>query len=523
MSKFNLRRARRTGISAVRTAERPTGFTYEGAPGYVRDPKSELFLLAVTSMVGEDTFYESAADRDARLRGLVARLAVEEFEWTLGLVGWLRTGALLRSVATVAAAEAVRARLAAGEAGGNRALVRAAFARADEPGEFLAYWTSRYGRRLPQPVKRGVADAVVNLYSERSLVKYDSDARGFRFADVIELTHPVPRDARQAALFRYALDRRHNRPFNAPAELSLLAARERLLALPVPERRSVLTGSLGDPGDVLAQAGMTWESLAGWLQGPLDAIAWEAVIPAMGYMALLRNLRNFDAAGVSDRVAEQAAHRLADADEVARSRQLPLRFLSAYRAAPSLRWAWALERALQASLANVPALPGRTLVLVDRSGSMFAPLSRRAQVTRADAAAVFGTALALRAQAADLVEFGTTSRAVRVRKGASVLSVADGFGNRGGTNTADAVRRHYARHDRVVLVTDEQAWAGRRGADPTDAVPTHVPVYTFNLAGYRYGHGPSGAGNRHTFGGLTDQAFAAIPLLESGRDSTWPF
>ena len=50
-----------------------------------------------------------------------------------------------------------------------------------------------------------------------------------------------------------------------------------------------------------------------------------------------------------------------------------------------------------------------------------------------------------------------------------------------------------------------------------------VPVYTFNLAGYRYGHGPSGVGNRHTFGGLTDQAFAAIPLLESGRDSTWPF
>jgi hypothetical protein len=523
MSKFNLRRARRTGISAVRSSERPTGFTFEGAPGYARDPKSELFLLAVTSMVGEDTFYEAAAARDARLRELVARVAVEDFEWTLDLVGWLRTGALLRSVATVAAAEAVRARLAAGEAGGNRALVRAALARADEPGEFLAYWTSRYGRRLPQPVKRGLADAVVNLYNERSLVKYDSDARGFRFADVIELTHPAPRDTSQAALFRYALDRRHDRPFGTAAELPLLGARERLLSLPVPERRAVLVGSLGEPSDVLAQAGMTWEALAGWLQGPLDSVAWEAVIPAMGYMALLRNLRNFDEAGVSDRVAEQVAHRLADADEVARSRQLPLRFLSAYRAAPSLRWAWALERALQASLANVPALPGRTLVLVDRSGSMFAPLSRRSRVTRADAAAVFGTALALRAQSADLVEFGTSSRAVRVRKGASVLAVADGFGNLGGTNTADAVRRHYAGHDRVVLVTDEQAWAGRRGADPTAVVSADVPVYTFNLAGYQYGHGPSGVGNRHTFGGLTDQAFAAIPLLESGRDSTWPF
>lgn len=523
MSKFNLRRARATGISAVRADERPAGFTHEGAPGYARDTKSELFLLAVTSMVAEDTFYESATDRDARMRELIGRAAIEDFEWTLGLVGWLRRGALLRSAAMVAAAEAVHARLAAGEVGGNRALVRAALSRADEPGEFLAYWTSRYGRRLPQPVKRGVADAAVSLYGERSLVKYDSDARGFRFADVLELTHPVPRDVRQSALFRYALDRRHDRAGTAPAQLPVLAARERLLALPVAERRAVLAGSLGEPGDVLAQAGMTWESLAGWLQGPLDAVAWEAVIPAMGYMALLRNLRNFDEAGVSDAVAAQVAARLCDADEVARSRQLPLRFLSAYRAAPSLRWAWALEQALQTSLADVPALPGRTLVLVDRSGSMFMPLSRRGQVTRADAAAVFGVALAVRADAADLVEFGTSSRRVHVRKGTSVLAVANRMGNLCGTNTAGAVRKHYAGHDRVVLVTDEQAWAGYDGADPTAVVPAHVPVYTFNLAGYPFGHGPSGVGNRYTFGGLTDQGFAAIPLLESGRDANWPF
>jgi len=173
-------------------------------------------------------------------------------------------------------------------------------------------------------------------------------------------------------------------------------------------------------------------------------------------------------------------------------------------------------------LASVPALSGRTLVLVDRSGSMFSALSFRSQVTRADAAAVFGAALALRASSADLVEFGTSSARVPVRRGESLLSVAGRFGNLGGTNTAVAVRAHFARHDRVVIVTDEQAWPGA-GADPTAAVPAHVPVYTFNVAGYRYGHGPSGAGNRHVFGGLTDQGFAAIPLLEGGRDAHWPF
>ncbi len=41
--------------------------------------------------------------------------------------------------------------------------------------------------------------------------------------------------------------------------------------LPVEARRSVLDAGEGNPHDVLQRAGMTWESLAGWLQGPLDA------------------------------------------------------------------------------------------------------------------------------------------------------------------------------------------------------------------------------------------------------------
>lgn len=78
-------------------------------------------------------------------------------------------------------------------------------------------------------------------------------------------------------------------------------------------------------------------------------------------------------------------------------------------------------------------------------------------------------------------------------------------------------------HDRVIIVTDEQAWFDSRGSDPTCAVPADVPVYTWNLAGYQYGHGPAGVGLRHTFGGLTDAGFAMIPLLEAGRDGDWPF
>ena len=34
---------------------------------------------------------------------------------------------------------------------------------------------------------------------------------------------------------------------------------------------------------LVAAAGMTWEALAGWRRAPIDAAAWTAVIPSMGY------------------------------------------------------------------------------------------------------------------------------------------------------------------------------------------------------------------------------------------------
>lgn len=913
MAKFNRTVARASGVSPVTSAG--VASTHEGGLGFTRDAKSELFLLAVANMVGEATFYESAGDRDSRFAELVHAVALQDVDWLGRFIPWLRAEANLRSASLVAAAEAVKARLAAGAAGGNRALIRDACRRADEPGELLAYWTSRYGRALPKPVKRGLADAVAALYNERSLLKYDTETKGYRFGDVIDLVHPTAAADKpdQGELFAHALDRRHQRDKPISPRLAVLRAREQLMSLPVEARRDAL---LADGGPArLRAAGMTWEALAGWLQGPLDAAAWEAIIPSMGYMACLaagtpvwladgttapiedvvahrlpvlsfdkewdtrpvkyganqgprdhsvgalvptvpsawldmgvrpvasirfasgrtvtatydhrwvrqrrggrqswewtttvglrigdripvpltascfgdegdaldgyfvgamlgdgamtsvtpefhgdpgdgatafmreyaakhgcgvtehpngrivrmrfpfqqwkrnplaevlrryevwgkrcevkalpnrpfsrefwigalsglidtdgcvrsrvnpkgtlhgsveyatvsrqlaqqvcdamlrlgvtsilrerpvrassgaiqhrhclfivevnrataivqlaglldlrigykakalaelverighvraarsemhgydervaldrvvaiedageeptycvtvdtsslfvangivtgnclRNLRNFDQAGVSDTVAATIAAKLADPDEVAASRQLPFRFLSAYRAAPSLRWAWALEQALGHALAGLPELGGSTLILVDTSGSMHAGFSRDGTLMRWDAAALFGIALAARARKADLVSFSNGTKPFSLKRGESVLAALarwkdGGWFLNGGTNTAACLRASYGKHDRVVIVTDEQA-----AYDPvsvTASVPAHVPIYTWNLAGYRVGHAPSGGANRHTFGGLNDQAFRMIPLLEERARAGWPF
>lgn len=528
MSKFNLAAIKTAATSPVQGEATGSDVTYEGGPGYARDARSELFLLAVTNMVGEHTFYESANKRDTRFAELVHKTTRQDPEWTARFLRWLRAEANMRTASLVGAAEFAKARRDAGLDGMGRQVVDSVLQRADEPGELLAYWTSVHGRAVPKPVKRGIADAVKRLYDERAYAKWDSAARAFRFADVVELTHPVKKDDRQGELFRHVLDRRHDRGEDVPASLTTLRARAELLAWDVPKRRELF--SRPDAADVLRAAGMTWESVAGWLQGPLDARVWEALIPGMGYMALLRNLRNFDVAGVSDTTARRVADRLADPAQVAKSRQLPMRFLSAYRTAPSLRWAWALEQAITHSLANVPALAGRTLILVDTSTSMKWAFSQDGGLKRWDAAAMFGIALGLRCADADVVSFSDTwlgtarTKVFDPRAGESLLRAVQrwqdgGFFLGGGTATARGVKRHFRGHDRVVIVTDEQAGGG----DVNEAVPARVPLYTWNLAGYRLGHTPSGLPFRHVFGGLTDQAFGMIPLLEAGSNAAWPF
>lgn len=540
MSKFN--RGGATGgritspTSFIETVSRtPNATTYEGGPGHTRDVKSELFQLSVVNMVGEDTFYESGSDRDTRYAQLVRHATLDNAEWTARFLSWLRTTANMRSASLVGAAEYTQARLKAGLAGTSRQVVSSVLQRADEPGELLAYWTSRYGRAIPKPIKRGVADAVTRLYTEYSLLKYDTASHGWRFADVIDLVHPSPKALWQAALFKHALDRRHGRD-NLQHMIEHLPMLYRNLVL----RSQALDGDfrgLLDPAE-LREAGMTWEdalSLAG--SKVSKAGLWEAMIPSMGYMALLRNLRNFDEAGVSDVHAVNVINKLTNPDEVAQSRQFPYRFLSAYLAAPSDRWKHPLNVALELATQNIPVLPGRTLVLVDTSASMRTPVSERSKISAVQAGALLGVALAHRNSPprakghVDLVGFASGVFRHEVHAGVNILNTTQAFVNRvgevgHGTDMWGALRRTYDKHDRVFLITDMQTVTDRRGFTKVyddNVVPDNVPIYGFNLGGYNTVAYAAGSPNRHEFGGLNDATLRAIPLLEAGTNAGWPF
>ena len=240
--------------------------------------------------------------------------------------------------------------------------------------------------------KRGVADAVRPLYHERAALRYDGLSRQLRMADIIELTHPAPTGDRQSALFRYLLDRRHHDDAIADAGiLAVLAAAAALEA--VPRRPASVAAAASAVRPRSAPAGFSWERLSGWLPGGMDAEAWEAVIPSMGVMALVRNLRNFDQAAISEAAIEAVIANITDPAEVARARLFPYQVWAAYKNAPSDNWKRALGATLDLTVDNVPALDG-TLVVVDTSGSMRMAVSRRSTMQRVEVAAVMAMATA---------------------------------------------------------------------------------------------------------------------------------
>jgi GNAT superfamily N-acetyltransferase len=502
--------ARPTGV--LRTVPDVTASTHEGFEGYVKNAKTELYTLALVSF-GDDTFYETGSDRLTRLQVLARQVATEDDTFWLGsFVHWLRNTANMRMAAVVIAAEAA----AAGHPISRR-LVDAACQRADEPAEMLGYWLSTHGRKLPYAVKRGIADAARRLYTEYGFVKYDSSSANVRMGDVIELTHPKPQNEGQSALFQHAVDVRHNR--DNPRGLDQLHNLREFYNW----RKLVLAGDL-DPLRTPLPNLATWENLSSLTE--MSAAAWERVIPQMGYMALLRNLRNFEDKGVSVPVLDQVAARLKDPEQVRKSRQLPYRFWSAWKHSGTMRFGQVLEEALQISCENVPRLPGKTLVLVDTSGSMGRTVSARSQIRCVEQAGLFGAAL-INASApgsvlgiyADGFATVTTARSV-LRTAEAINSAVGSVGH--GTATWPAAVHAWTQHgpfDRIVVFTDMQDHPSR--AAPAH-IPAHVPIFVWDLLGYKTANIELGSA-RYMLGGLSDNSFKLMELLERHKTGVWPW
>lgn len=405
-------------------------FTREAARARRFTPEMELKRALMNCLLWEDQFYEDGVAIADRIKALVPKVApakVAELAIEAREVMKLRHAPLL-VIREMARSEKHRSLVA-------DTLYRA-IQRPDEMTELLAiYWADALGpmqQRKRQPVsaqvKKGLARALTK-FDAYQLAKWDRDG-AVRIRDVLFLVHAKPKDADQAKVWKQLVD-----------------------------------GELASPD--------TWEvSLSA---GKNKRETFERLIAErkLGGLALLRNLRLMQNALVPRET-------IAGAIEAMRTdRILPYRFITAARYAPDFEPE--LEAAMLKSVKEHVRLPGRTRLLIDVSGSMFATLSAQSEMTRAEAAC--GLAILAREICDEVEIFTFSNEVVKVppRRGFALRDAIINSQPHGGTYLGKAVTEIDRKGDRLIVFTDEQSH---------DQVPEPRARGTMvNVASYQHGVG----------------------------------
>ena len=408
--------------------------THEGAPARNLSPEHQLRRSVLACLLWETQFYEDGVEIAGRIAQLVPKVQPEK---VAALAIEARAQMKLRHAPLLLVREMARHAT-------HRRLVaetlERVIQRADELAEFVAiYWKD--GRvPLSAQVKKGLA-AAFPKFDEYQLAKYDRSGP-ITLRDVLFLSHAKPGDAAQAAVWK-----------------------------------KLVWGRLATPD--------TWEVAlsSSRKEGAEKREAWERLLREnrLGALALLRNLRNLREAGVDESLVLEALATMSNA------RVLPFRFLAAARYAP--QWEAQLELAMLKSVAGQPRLAGRTIVLVDVSGSMTAALSRRSEMLRTDAA--YGLSVLLReiAEQASVFSFSDKLVEVPARRGFALRDAIDASQPHNGTYLGKAVeelnrraeRNRHEAYDRLIVITDEQSH---------DSVPKPKGMgYVINVASYKNGVG----------------------------------
>lgn len=399
----------------------PKIYTHEGAPAKRISDEQLLRRSVLSCLLWEKEFYESGQDIASRILETAAKIDASTVS---ALAIEARNVHGLRHVPLLLLTDLIR-RGGSGVADTVANTIR----RADEMAELVQiYW--RDGKKpLSKQMKLGLAKAF-GKFSEYQLAKYDRDAP-VRLRDVLFMTHPRPRDAEQEALFKRVAERQ----------------------LVTPD---------------------TWEvSLSG---GADKKETFERLIKEgkLGYLALLRNLRNMMDAGCDRSLVAEAIVARKGAELV-----FPFRYVAAARACPQMESY--IDQALCEAVASGPRLSGTTAVLVDVSGSMDSKLSAKSDMQRIDAAAALASVIN-----GDLRVFTFSNAMVECppRRGMAGVDAVIKSQYHGGTELGRAVLtvNTKVKHDRLIVITDEQS-SGR--------VPDPVcdKAYMINVASYKNGVG----------------------------------
>lgn len=448
-----------------------------GGKAYKESANMQLASLLLTSF-GGDKYYQNSKQVFDALERLISE---SDKLFAAKAIVYARREFGMRTITHYAAS--ILAKYAVGQHWA-RDFFRAVVRRPDDITEILACHFSRK-EKVTNAMKKGFADAI-GRFDAYQLAKYRGEGNAVKLVDAVNICHPKETERTNGAL-------------------SLLVKSE-------------------------LKSSDTWESELSAAGSDIEAkkSVWRRLISEnkLGYFALLRNIRNIVNLGDAE-LKQMALDALMNEKAIRKSLVLPFRFSTAYKELATIdRDAMrAISRACELACFNVPKLSGKTLVALDVSGSM-----QSANV--AETASLFAAVLA-KSNDCDIITYADNSQYKIVNPDDSLMTIKDSLKFASGGTNFNAVfqvaNKHY---DRIILLSDMQAWTatgynwiqGHFDARPSASYNAYkrkynsdCKCYSVDLAGYGTLQLPEK--DVYCLAGFSEKIFDLMALLESDKNA----
>ncbi len=385
----------KTNSKAVYTGKK----THEGAVAYRTNFEQELRRTIMSSLLWESNYYEDGISIAKRVEDLVSKVSPVK---VAQMAVEARENMKLRHMPLWIVRQMVKH-------DSHKVFVASTLERiiqrADEISEFLSLYWMDGKTPIANSVKNGLASAF-KKFDEYQFAKYNRDSQ-IKLRDVLFMVHPKPDTQEQQDLWN-----------------------------------KIVNNDLDIPD--------TWEVALS--SGANKKETWERLIQEnkLGALAFLRNLRNMIQSNVSEKIVFEGLKKMRT------ERVLPFRFISAAKYAP--QWESELEEVMFKCLDGKEKLQGKTVLLVDVSGSMGATISEKSDLTRWEVAAGLSMLAREICEHVSIYTFSTNCKQLPNRRGFALKDLIRQMVG-GGTNTGDAVKmiNQNEKYDRLIIFTDEQS------------------------------------------------------------------
>lgn len=454
----------------------------EGHVAYKMNDKELLMTQVLTTFFNESKFY---GDNSNELIATAVNLINKgESKFVANLTRYARKEMHLRSVSHA---------LACVIANNNnskeytKTVLKDVIERADDITEILACYLNMYGKPIPNALKKALAENM-NKFDAYSFKKYNGGDKAVKFKDVLKLVHAKPVNKEQELIFNQILN------------------------------------------DNLPNI-QTWETELS--KNGNNEQSWETLIEnnKLGYMAMLRNLRNIINADPKN--IDKVYEKLSDKNAVLHSKQLPFRFFAAYKELENVNKAGSkvfdtLETAIEYSVDNMQKLKGTTVIAIDISGSMSCNVSNKSTISCADLSALLGVLASKICDNALVYTFNWELHKKNISSKDGILSKIKEISETNGGTRLDLPLQNMIdnkiKADRLIIVSDNvinSGWGGYKGTCQSladkyrNTINENLWVHAIDLQGY--GTQQFLGKNTNIIAGWSEKVLDFIGLAESDR------